>query len=63
MPSSTSSTEKVKPSVAKFEEFFSSKYKDTVFLRPLKNKEICGSKLFGTRNVRSRPCRSFNRKT
>ncbi|MGB7968938.1 MAG: minichromosome maintenance protein MCM [Methanobacterium sp.] len=31
MPSSTSSTEKVKPSVAKFEEFFSSKYKDTVF--------------------------------
>ncbi len=31
MPSSTSSTEKTKPSVAKFEEFFSSKYKDTVF--------------------------------
>ena len=31
MPSSTSSTEKAKPSVAKFEEFFSSKYKDTVF--------------------------------
>ena len=27
----TSSTEKAKPSVAKFEEFFSSKYKDTVF--------------------------------
>jgi replicative DNA helicase Mcm len=31
MQSSTSSTEKAKPSVAKFEEFFSSKYKDTVF--------------------------------
>ena len=31
MQSSTSSTEKTKPSVAKFEEFFSSKYKDTVF--------------------------------
>ena len=31
MQSSTSSREKAKPSVAKFEEFFSSKYKDTVF--------------------------------
>ena len=31
MQSSTSSKEKTKPSVAKFEEFFSSKYKDTVF--------------------------------
>ena len=30
MPSSTS-TEKTKPSVAKFEEFFSTKYKDTIF--------------------------------
>ena len=27
----TSSTEKSKPSVAKFEEFFSTKYKDTIF--------------------------------
>ena len=31
MQSSTTSTEKPKPSVAKFEEFFSTKYKDTVF--------------------------------
>ena len=31
MQSSTTSTEKPKPSVAKFEEFFSTKYKDTIF--------------------------------
>jgi len=31
MQSSTTTTEKPKPSVAKFEEFFSTKYKDTVF--------------------------------
>jgi replicative DNA helicase Mcm len=31
MQSSTTSAEKTKPSVAKFEEFFSTKYKDTVF--------------------------------
>ncbi len=31
MQSTTTSTEKTKPSVAKFEEFFSTKYKDTVF--------------------------------